>query len=93
MVILTLSIFSCCGHILFLVNFISETVIINPFFWQENSVISSNTNLAVYGQGLLKLTGHGDAIKAQRLSLSLFYNITVRQIYVFFVHFNYELYE
>lgn len=43
----------------------------------ENSVISSNTNLAVYGQGLLKLTGHGDAIKAQRLSLSLFYNITV----------------
>ncbi|XP_050220604.1 uncharacterized protein LOC126670974 isoform X3 [Mercurialis annua] len=41
------------------------------------SVISSNANLGVYGQGLLKLTGHGDAIKGQRLSLSLFYNITV----------------
>ncbi|KAJ7952625.1 Glycine-rich protein [Quillaja saponaria] len=44
---------------------------------RQNSVISSNTNLGLYGQGLLKLTGHGDAIKAQRLSLSLFYNITV----------------
>ncbi|KAF5729667.1 hypothetical protein HS088_TW20G00031 [Tripterygium wilfordii] len=44
---------------------------------RENSVISSNTNLGLYGQGLLKLTGHGDAIKGQRLSLSLFYNITV----------------
>lgn len=43
----------------------------------HNSIIGSNTNLAVYGQGLLKLTGHGDAIKGQRLSLSLFYNITV----------------
>ncbi|KAK9266889.1 hypothetical protein L1049_027148 [Liquidambar formosana] len=43
----------------------------------QNSVISSNTNLGVYGQGLLKLTGHGDVIKAQRLSLALFYNITV----------------
>lgn len=43
----------------------------------ENSVISSNKNLAIYGQGYLKLTGHGDAIKGQRLSLSLFYNITV----------------
>ncbi|XWS38680.1 hypothetical protein CRYUN_Cryun19dG0151800 [Craigia yunnanensis] len=44
---------------------------------RENSVISSNANLGVYGQGLLKLTGQGDAIKGQRLSLSLFYNITV----------------
>ncbi|KAK2999010.1 hypothetical protein RJ639_024507 [Escallonia herrerae] len=44
---------------------------------RHNSVISSNTNLAAYGQGLLKLTGQGDAIKGQRLSLSLFYNITV----------------
>lgn len=41
-------------------------------------MISSNSNLALYGQGLLKLTGQGDAIKGQRLSLSLFYNITVR---------------
>ncbi|KAM5573238.1 hypothetical protein ABKV19_012995 [Rosa sericea] len=44
---------------------------------RHKSVISSNKNLGVYGQGLLKLTGHGDTIKAQRLSLSLFYNITV----------------
>ncbi|XP_075101419.1 uncharacterized protein LOC107787423 [Nicotiana tabacum] len=41
------------------------------------SVISSNANLALYGQGLLRLTGDGDAIIGQRLSLSLFYNITV----------------
>ncbi|XP_062073787.1 uncharacterized protein LOC133778004 [Humulus lupulus] len=44
---------------------------------RQNSVISSNANLGVYGQGLLRLTGLGDAIKGQRLSLSLFYNITV----------------
>ncbi|XP_028772845.1 uncharacterized protein LOC114729995 isoform X1 [Neltuma alba] len=44
---------------------------------RQNSVISSNANLGLYGQGLLRLTGHGDAIKGQRLSLSLFYNITV----------------
>ncbi|KAL0324708.1 UNVERIFIED_CONTAM: hypothetical protein Scaly_2437900, partial [Sesamum calycinum] len=44
---------------------------------KDNSVISSNAYLALYGQGLLKLTGQGDAIKGQRLSLSLFYNITV----------------
>lgn len=44
---------------------------------QQNSVISSNTNLGLYGQGLLQLTGDGDTIKGQRLSLSLFYNITV----------------
>ena len=44
---------------------------------QAKSVISSNANLGVYGQGLLRLTGHGDVIQGQRLSLSLFYNITV----------------
>ncbi|KAL8552848.1 hypothetical protein ACS0TY_001507 [Phlomoides rotata] len=44
---------------------------------KDNSVISSNANLALYGQGLLQLSGQGDAIKGQRLSLSLFYNITV----------------
>ncbi|XP_051114484.1 uncharacterized protein LOC127240078 [Andrographis paniculata] len=44
---------------------------------KENSVISSNANMALYGQGLLMLSGQGDAIKGQRLSLSLFYNITV----------------
>ncbi|XP_071722506.1 uncharacterized protein [Rutidosis leptorrhynchoides] len=41
------------------------------------SVISSNAYLGIYGQGLFQLTGFGDAVKAQRLSLSLFYNITV----------------
>ncbi|KAG8374639.1 hypothetical protein BUALT_Bualt10G0016900 [Buddleja alternifolia] len=44
---------------------------------KDNSVISSNANLALYGQGHLRLTGQGDAIKGQRLSLSLFYNITL----------------
>ncbi|KAG0496836.1 hypothetical protein HPP92_001527 [Vanilla planifolia] len=44
---------------------------------RQNSVISSNGDLGVYGQGLLKLSGWGDAIKAQRLYLSLFYNIEV----------------
>ncbi|CAL9044534.1 unnamed protein product [Musa banksii] len=44
---------------------------------RHNSVISSNADLGVYGQGLLKLSGHGDGIKAQRLFLSLFYNIEV----------------
>ncbi|XP_013597890.1 uncharacterized protein LOC106410224 isoform X1 [Brassica napus] len=43
----------------------------------EKSVITSNANLGVYGQGMLTLTGPGDAIKGQRLSLSQFYNITV----------------
>ncbi|KAK1367713.1 MraZ [Heracleum sosnowskyi] len=42
-----------------------------------NSVVSSNANLAVYGQGLLTLTGPGDVIKAQRVSLSLFYNVSI----------------
>ncbi|KAK1262274.1 hypothetical protein QJS04_geneDACA008723 [Acorus gramineus] len=44
---------------------------------RQNSIISSNSNLGVSGQGLLKLSGHGDAIKGQRLFLSLFYNIAV----------------
>ncbi|XP_023635393.1 uncharacterized protein LOC17876163 [Capsella rubella] len=43
----------------------------------EKSIITSNANLGVYGQGMLTLTGLGDAIKGQRLSLSQFYNITV----------------
>ncbi|KAK9716251.1 hypothetical protein RND81_06G221200 [Saponaria officinalis] len=44
---------------------------------REHSIISSNTNLALFGQGLLKLTGNGDSIKSQRLLLSQFYNITL----------------
>ncbi|KAK9144802.1 hypothetical protein Sjap_004705 [Stephania japonica] len=49
----------------------------NLLVLRENSIISSNANLGMYGQGLLKLTGHGDAIRSQRLFLSLFYGITV----------------
>lgn len=44
---------------------------------QENSVIHSNANLGVHGQGLLNLSGTGDTIEAQRLILSLFYSINV----------------
>lgn len=44
---------------------------------QESSVIHSNANLGVHGQGLLNLSGPGDSIEAQRLVLSLFYNIHV----------------
>lgn len=56
---------------------ISVLEVRNLIVLRENSSINSNTNLAVYGQGLLRLTGQGDAIKAQRLSLSLFYNLTI----------------
>ncbi|KAL5724090.1 hypothetical protein ACHQM5_007395 [Ranunculus cassubicifolius] len=51
----------------------------NLIVLREYSVITSNANLGVYGQGLLHLNGHGDAIKGQRLFLSLFYNITLGQ--------------
>ncbi|KAJ6816000.1 uncharacterized protein M6B38_419170 [Iris pallida] len=43
----------------------------------ESSIIHSNANLGVRGQGFLNLTGRGDLIEAQRLSLSLFYSINV----------------
>lgn len=49
----------------------------NLIVLRQNSVISSNGDLGVYGQGILRLTGYGDEIKAQRLFLSLFYNIEV----------------
>lgn len=52
-------------------------------FVQESSMIQSNGNLGVHGQGLLNLTGTGDTIEAQRLILSLFYSIQVRKIYAF----------
>lgn len=69
--------------ILWFLCFISSLVrLIADYSMQEHSVISSNTNLALYGQGLLKLTGDGDCIKSQRLLLSQFYNITVR-VYFF----------
>jgi hypothetical protein len=44
---------------------------------QEGSVIQSNANLGMHGQGLLKLSGPGDCIKAQRLFVSLFYTVNV----------------
>lgn len=47
------------------------------FAKQESSVIQSNANLGVHGQGLLNLSGPGDSIEAQRLVLSLFYSIHV----------------
>ncbi|WZZ22588.1 hypothetical protein YC2023_123975 [Brassica napus] len=49
----------------------------NLFVLRESSVIRSNANLFVHGQGLLNLTGPGDSIEAQRLVLSLFYRIYV----------------
>ncbi|CAJ1928823.1 unnamed protein product [Sphenostylis stenocarpa] len=54
-----------------------ETTVVTASVLEQNSVITSNTNLALYGQGLLQLTGDGDAIKGERLSLSLFYNVTL----------------
>ena len=44
---------------------------------QEQSVITSNANLGVHGQGQLNLTGEGDTIRGQQLFLSLFYVIYV----------------
>jgi hypothetical protein len=43
-------------------------------------VIQSNANLGIHGQGILNLSGSGDMIEAQRLILSLFYNIVVHQV-------------
>jgi hypothetical protein len=42
-------------------------------------VIHSNSNLGIHGQGVLNLSGNGDTIEAERLILSLFYNIVVHQ--------------
>ncbi|CAK9152772.1 unnamed protein product [Ilex paraguariensis] len=42
-----------------------------------SSVIHSNANLGVHGQGALNLSGPGDLIEAQHLVLSLFYSIKV----------------
>lgn len=51
----------------------------NLIVLRKNSVIHSNANLGVHGQGLLNLSGTGDTIEAQRLVLSLFYSINVGQ--------------
>ena len=47
------------------------------FSEQKFSIIHSNANLEVHGQGLLNLSGPGDRIEAQRLVLALFYSIHV----------------
>ncbi|XP_022750129.1 uncharacterized protein LOC111299295 isoform X6 [Durio zibethinus] len=47
---------------------------------KESSVIHSNANLGVHGQGLLDLSGPGDKIQAQRLILSLFYSIHICRV-------------
>ncbi|KAF9613920.1 hypothetical protein IFM89_013167 [Coptis chinensis] len=49
----------------------------NLIVLRESSVIHSNANLGVHGQGLLNLSGPGDQVEAQRLILSLFYSIHV----------------
>ncbi|XAR70820.1 hypothetical protein NMG60_11027825 [Bertholletia excelsa] len=49
----------------------------NLIVLRESSVIHSDANLGVHGQGLLNLSGPGDCIEAQRLVLSLFYSIHV----------------
>ncbi|KAJ4908188.1 hypothetical protein Rs2_11846 [Raphanus sativus] len=49
----------------------------NLFVLRESSVIRSSANLGVHGQGLLNLIGPGGSIEAQRLVLSLFYQIYV----------------
>ncbi|TVU17139.1 hypothetical protein EJB05_33155 [Eragrostis curvula] len=41
------------------------------------SLIRSNANLGIHGQGVMNLSGPGDTIEAQRLILSLFYQILV----------------
>ncbi|KAI3904002.1 hypothetical protein MKW92_018351 [Papaver armeniacum] len=49
----------------------------NLLVLRNSSVIHSNANLGVHGQGLLNLTGPGDLIEAQRLIISLFYSINL----------------
>ncbi|CAM8907459.1 unnamed protein product [Rhodiola kirilowii] len=49
----------------------------NLMVLKESSVIHSNANLGVHGQGFLNLSGPGDIIEAQRLILSLFSCISV----------------
>ncbi|CAN4084720.1 unnamed protein product [Withania somnifera] len=49
----------------------------NLVMLKGSSMIQSNANLGVHGQGSLNLTGLGDLIEAQHLVLSLFYSIYV----------------
>ncbi|KAJ8750999.1 hypothetical protein K2173_016180 [Erythroxylum novogranatense] len=47
----------------------------NLFILKGSSVIHSNANLGLHGQGFLNLSGPGDIIEAQRLFLSLFFSV------------------
>ncbi|GAA0160631.1 transmembrane signal receptor [Lithospermum erythrorhizon] len=49
----------------------------NLMMLKGSSVIHSNANLGVHGQGSLNLSGPGDLIEAQHLVISLFYTISV----------------
>ncbi|KAK4753990.1 hypothetical protein SAY87_002094 [Trapa incisa] len=49
----------------------------NLMVLRGSSMIHSNANLGVHGQGFLNLTGTGDVIEAQRLVISLFYSISL----------------
>ncbi|KAK7399013.1 hypothetical protein VNO78_10188 [Psophocarpus tetragonolobus] len=49
----------------------------NLIVLKDSSVIHSNANLGVHGQGFLNLSGAGNLIEAQHLILSLFYSINV----------------
>lgn len=43
-------------------------------------MIESSANLGMHGQGLLKLSGPGDMLRAQRLFVSLFYTVHVSRV-------------
>ncbi|CAK9169451.1 unnamed protein product, partial [Ilex paraguariensis] len=49
----------------------------NLIVLKESSIINSNANLGVHGQGFFSLSGPGDRVEAQRLFLSLFYSLHV----------------
>ncbi|MED6146912.1 hypothetical protein PIB30_039140 [Stylosanthes scabra] len=59
--------------------FVSTTLLeaTNLVVLKDSSVIHSNANLGIHGQGFLNLSGPGNLIEAQRLILSLFYTINV----------------
>ncbi|XP_019191996.1 PREDICTED: uncharacterized protein LOC109186463 isoform X2 [Ipomoea nil] len=50
-----------------------------------SSIIHSNANLGVHGQGSLNLSGPGDLIEAQHLVLSLFYSINLNHLLMMWI--------
>ncbi|XP_057750325.1 uncharacterized protein LOC130968867 [Arachis stenosperma] len=59
--------------------FVSTTLLeaTNLVVLKDSSIIHSNANLGIHGQGFFNLSGPGNLIEAQRLILSLFYTINV----------------